>query len=102
MAINLSSPQIGDSHTESWKAGELMAMVPAGFHRAHQPAERRSCAKRTHRNLLQGLVQFWLQRDRQWRSYLPLDHLSSECCLELGLMPMTLAEVPGQTQEVVL
>lgn len=79
-----------------------MAMVPAGFHRAHQPAERRSCAKCTHRNLLQGLVQFWLQRDQQWRSYLLLDHLSSECCLELGLMPVTLAEVPGQTQEVVL
>lgn len=79
-----------------------MAVVLAGFHRAHQPAEHRFCAKCTHINLLQGIMEFWLQRDQQWRSHLLLDHLSSEGCMQLGLMPMTLAEVPGQTQEVVL
>lgn len=79
-----------------------MAVTLTGFHWAHRAAECKACAKRTNINLLQGLTEFWLQRDQQWRSDLLLDHLSSNGCMELGLTPMTLAEVPGQAQEVVL
>lgn len=41
-------------------------------------------------NLLQGLRNFWLQRDDQCTDQLLLCPLSLGCCLGLELMPMTL------------